>query len=236
MSTETKYWTWDEILIKVRRDHDLEDEDFLDEPELREYANEAIKECEGIIHGLNEDYFLTRYPDAPFVDGVDVYELPESIYAHKIRNIIYFNGTDTYEIMRINRLDKFLRYRYSRANQVSGSQVRLEYFLANSASGNPRILVTPVPTGGTYEVWYYRNANRLDDLEDICDLPEHVQYVFDYLAERIAWKEQAGSAKHQTAIARLEKTKDNMLKALQGMIVDGHDDIEADTTAYEEHN
>lgn len=239
MTTETKFWTWGEILAKMKSELDLDEEDFVDDDEMREYANDAIDEAEALIHTLNEDYFLTKYPTdegVDFVDGQDLYDMPDDIYAMKIRKVIVYMDTLVYECSRLPTLEKFLEFRLARVYPNSNNY-DIGYFVTNATSSDPRLQFSPVPTnGGKFEVWYIRNANRLEDPEDVCDIPEFVRYVFDYIRERVCWKEAAGSPKHQDSVQKCTETKQRMLNALQDMAVDGEDELPLDMSFYEETN
>ncbi len=238
MTTNTKFWTWEEIWSKMKSELDLEEEDFVDETEAREYANDAIDEAESLIHQLNADYFLTKYPadnGLEFVDGQDAYDMPNDIYAQKIRKVIVYQDTMVYECPRLPDMGKFAEYREARV-YPSSNNYNLGYFVDNITPSNPRLKFSPVPVvGGRFEVWYYRNANRLEDLEDVCDIPEFVRFVFDYIRERVSFKEAAGSGKHQDSVNKLEETRRRMKNTLQDMAVDGEDYIEGDFSLYEEH-
>lgn len=234
MTTNTKFWTLEEILTKMKRELDLDEEDFTDDDELREYANDAIDEAESIIHTLNEDYFLTRKPDCDFEAGIDEYPMPEDIYATKIRKIVFYDGTVIYPVGRLGTLEKFMEYRASRSFPTYDN-LSLGYFVTNITSSNPRIAFSPVPVArGKYEVWYIRNANRLEDAEDVCDIPEFVRFIFDYIRERVSYKEAAGSPKHQDSVTKLDQTRNNMRLTLQEMVIDGETELPLDMTHYEE--
>ena len=64
MSSSKKVWRFDEMLLKVRRDTDLmeddPDEQFVTKAEMIGYFNEAIDEAEAEIMLLNKDYFLSQ--------------------------------------------------------------------------------------------------------------------------------------------------------------------------------
>lgn len=236
MTTNTKYWKLPEIIAKMKSELDLDEEDFADDNELREYANDAIDEAESVIHTLNEDYFLTRLPDVALEDGVDEYPMPDDIYAQKIRKIVFYDGTFIYEVPRIGTLEKFIEYRMTRAFPTYDN-LTLGYFVTNLTSSNPRIAFSPIPVArGKFEVWYIRNANRLEDNEDVCDIPEFVRFVFDFIRERVAYKEAAGSPRHADAVDKLNQTRDNMRITLQEMVIDGENELPLDMTHYEESN
>ena len=113
MAIASKYWTLDELKGKIQRDLDIEGEVFIqdasDAPELLEYINEGIDKAEEIVHSLYEDYFLDK-ASITLVSGTHEYDLPSAIYAHKIRRIIYRNGTRVYTVDRIRDWHKFEAY------------------------------------------------------------------------------------------------------------------------------
>ncbi len=235
MSLTTKFWTWTQTWALLVEQLDLENEDIVDEDEMMGYANEAIDHCEGVINGLHEEYFLSR-STLTIVAGTESYDIPPTMWGHKIRSLVYYNGTDVYEVRRIPTMQKFIEYRMSRANSETADGVAMEYFVVNNTAGDPQILFTPAPTGGSVEVWHLRQANRVTTGADVIDLPECFQYIVDYCHERTWFKEAAGGPRHQMAVARLGKTEEAMILKLKPAIVDGHEELEGDMSAYEEHN
>lgn len=234
MAQTTKYWTWAQIKAKLARELELGDlgsEDFIDETELLGYANDAIDDAEAEIHAIYEDYFLTRTA-LTLVDGTDTYALPTNIYAMKIRSVIYFSGSNVYEVKRVRDWKKFLDYRLDRANSTAGCDYR--YFVVNTTSGTPQITLSPAAyeSGAVCEIWHLRNANRLEADADICDIPEFAGYVFDYVREKVLFKEQAGTPKHQKAALDLEATKVRMVETLTAMVPDSNNEIEVDLSAH----
>ena len=109
MSTLTRFWTLAEFRAKLRMDLDLEEETFVRPQELDDYINEAIDEAESEIHGLYEDYFLTR-SQVSLVQGQEEYDMPDNIYGDKIRRIMYNNTSTVYKIKRIKDWKKFEVY------------------------------------------------------------------------------------------------------------------------------
>lgn len=233
MSTAVKYWTWAEIQTKMNNELDLNDETFIGASEMMEYANDAIRMAESKIQSLYEDYFLTRSP-LTLVQGQDAYPLPSDCYAHKLRKIIYYNGTKIYEVKRIRDWKKFMTYRMGR--YYTSSTILYGYFLANMSTANPQIILTPpsYESGQFGEIWYLRNANQITQDTDICDIPQFIDVVFDYIRERVFFKEQAGSPKHVAAKADLDETVEDMETTLAQMVADGENTIEPDLSLYEE--
>ena len=137
-----RYWTWGEIKAKIEAECDLEDEDFVRSSELLSYANEAIDEAEAEIHGLYEDYFLTRKSVA--VQSGDTLlavntELSD-IYADKIRRIIFRSGSSTYTVSRLKDWKKFEQKALTESNV---STDLYQYMMINSTPGNPQIMCSP---------------------------------------------------------------------------------------------
>lgn len=226
-----KYWTWAEISAKVKLELDLQGEIFIDPAELLEYCNEGIDDAESQIHSLYEDYFLT-YSTVSLVSGTSEYTLPTSIYAHKIRKVVFRNGQNVFEVKRIRNKDKIVGYSLNRA--TTNTAPYYEYLLINSTAGSPKIIFTPnvTDTGDYIEVWYIRNANRLSVDADVCDIPEFVKYVMQYMKVRVYEKEIHPNL--LIAKQELEVLKQDMVSTLAAMISDDDNEIEADYTMYDQ--
>jgi hypothetical protein len=226
-----KFWTWGEIKAKVLRDLDLEGETFITPDEMLGYANEAVDTVERTIHTLYEDYFVTR-GTMTLVPGQEVYAIPSDIYALKIRQIIYRNGTEVWKLQRLKNWHKFGVYETEKAN-FSGTQ-QYGYFVINSTPGAPEILMTPTPTeAGSYlYIWYIRNANELTTDASICDIPEAVNYVMAYIKMKCMEKEMHPNL--AKAIQDVEQEKQETLTALAEMYSDNENDIEPDYRLYNE--
>lgn len=228
-----RYWTWNEIKAKVEADLDLEGEVFITESELLGYANEAIDEVERQVHMLCEDYFLSRTP-LTLVNGQEAYDLPTDIYAMKIRDIIYRNGTSVFKMIRIPDWHKFEQYE---AEQVGiTNTMRYGFMILNETAGAPKIIITPTPTedGVLGKIYYIRNANELVLGTDVCDLPEAVNYVMQYVKVRCYEKE--GHPNLPKAMADLEAEKQTTITALANMVPDNLNEIEPDLRLYDDMN
>lgn len=224
-----KFWTWLEIKTKILRDLDLEGETFIQPDELLGYANEAIDEVERQIHTLYEDYFLTR-ATITLVAGQETYDIPSDIYALKIRQLLYRNGTQVWKLNRMKNWTKFGDYESERA--VSTGTQQYGYFIINTTPGAPQIVLSPIPTeAGPYvQLWYIRNANELTGDSSVCDIPEAVNYVMSYIKMKCMEKElHPNLAK---AIQDVDQQKEDTLKALADMYADNDDTIEPDYRLY----
>ena len=169
MSTTKKFWSYTELVTKVRRDMDLLEEEFIGVDEMLGYLNEAIDDCEEIVNTLYKDYFLAKRYTVAMVPGVDEYAAPPRIYADAIRRVIFrnaANGSKDYQIRREQDWHKFETYTYDRVNS---NATLYSYFLSNDGPADVSLLITPVPVEtGLIDIWYIRQANRiiLDDNAD----------------------------------------------------------------------
>lgn len=228
-----KYWTWSEIREKIEQECDLEDEDFVRREELLAYCNEAIDEAEAEIHTLYEDYFL-KYQNVAVSANDEEFDLPADIYAHKIRRLIFkeSGGTTTYTVNRIKDWKKF------EEKAVADTQVTTDlyqYILVNATAGSPKITLVPKSReSGTLVIWYLRNANRLVNDSDICDIPEFINFIFSHMKVKVFGKE--GHPGYQQALERLETERQRMTGVLQQMVPDADNDLEMDTSYYTDMN
>lgn len=227
-----KYWTWAEVKAKIKSDLDLEAEVFVRESELLGYANEAVDECEAEIHALYEDYFLKK-ETVDIVSGTDTYDLPSDIYAHKIRRVIYNNGSSVYTVDRIRDWKKFEAQAI--AENFATSDL-YQFFIINQSAGNPQMLLVPKArdTGPYLQVWYLRNANRITTDTDIFDIPEFINFIFQKITVLVMEKE--GHPGVAQAERDLERERNRMIGVLAQMVPDAHNEIELDTSFYEEMN
>lgn len=226
-----KFWTWAEIKAKVLRDLDLEGETFIQPEEMLGYANEAIDEVERQIHTLYEDYFLKK-TTISLVAGQENYAIPSDIYALKIRQLLYRNGTQVWKLNRMKNWTKFGAYESDRA--VSTGTQQYGYFIINSTPGNPEIVLSPTPSesGDYLQLWYIRNANELVDESSVCDIPEAANYVMAYIKMKCMEKELHPNL--QKAVSDVEQQRVDTLKALADMYADNEDTIEPDYRLYQD--
>lgn len=227
-----KYWTLAQIRQKVKADLDIEGETFIRADEFDNYVNEAIDEAEAEIHAQYDDYFLTR-ATISLVSNQEEYDLPSDIYAHKIRRITYSNGSSTYTVTRLKDWKKFEKYEVASNYETSNLY---QYFIINESAGSPKILLSPPSRedGDYLTVWYLRQANRLEDATDVCDIPEFVNFIFQYVKVRVYEKE--GHPNMPAAVQILEQQRSLMLGVLATMVPDADNIIEEDFSFYEEMN
>jgi hypothetical protein len=226
------YPTWAQIKAKVLADTDTEDEVFITESELLSYANEAIDEAEAEIHGLYEDYFLSKAP-LTLVAGTSSYDLPTTIYAHKIRRVIYQKDGIIFTVKRLRDWKKFeqkaLIDQYSSGYDYS-------YILTHTTAGDPQFELVPAAkeSGAFLTIWFIRNANRLTTDTDVCDIPEFINFIYQYMKVRIYEKEMNPNL--QFAVQALQAQRELMKVTLASMVPDSENEIEMDLSQYEEHS
>lgn len=230
-----KFWTWAEIRTKVEQECDLEDEDFVRRSELLAYGNEAIEEAEAEILGLYEDYFLKSTIVNVVANQEDI-PYPADIYAQKIRRIIYYLGSQNnptnYPVVRLKDWRKF---EYRAVADTGQTTDLYQWMDENATPGAPVIKIVPkLREAGVVKLWYIRHANRLTIDTDICDIPEFINFIFSHMKVKVYEKE--GHPMLAQAMTKLEMERQRMLSTLQSKTPDADNDIEMDTSYYDDHN
>ena len=219
-------FTWAELRTKIQRDLDLQDEIFITTEELLGYANEAIDEAEQEILTIYEDYFLTS-ENLALVQGTDLYSLPTDIWAHKIRAILYNDGTRKFAIKRVQQLPH--------VNEVDSNDEYYRYLIFNSLSAGPQIKLFPASlenSSTNVTIWYLRNARTIVNDTDIIDVPEAHKFIMQHIKLRCYEKE--GSPNQDKAQIDLEKERKLLVDSLSAMIPDEDNLMQLDTSFYEE--
>jgi hypothetical protein len=228
------YFTHADIKAKVERALDLEDEIFITPTEMLDYHNEAIDECEAEIHTLYEDYFLAE-TTLSLVNGTSQYTLPADMYANKLRSVIYNNGSTIYKINKMRRKDMFEDI--ETVNTFSNSDYYQYYILNNAAFAKPKMVLVPAAretASNVIKFRYIRNANRMEDDDSICDIPEFSRFVIEYIKMRCYEKE--GHPNLELAANLVEQQRKLMQETLSNMVPDADTAIEMDLDVYGEHS
>lgn len=220
--------TYSSIKTKLENDLDLIDEDFITETELLGYINEAIDDCESIIHnlGLEAKYFLTT-DTLTLVSGTSDYSMPSDIYANKIVKVFYNNAGKIYEIPRIRDLAVVPHiqsgedYQYQILNLTAGIKMRL--------------LPTPAESGAYVQRYYIRNVRALTTSTastNTCEVPESVNFIYAHVKCRVGEKE--GNPSLPEWKAGLLQQHDLMVQNLQEFTQDNNNQIPLDMGFYED--
>lgn len=250
MAIDKQYWSAASIINRVKDELDLQEETFIDDPEMVRYCNAAIDRIEQMIIGIHKDYYLTR-AKLTITSGVREYSLPATIFAHKIRRVIYENGSQVYKVTRIQDWKKFERMAIE---DVNNSATLYNYFLINDTPGDPVLNFVPVPseTGEFITVWYIRQANRfddsvdavtgelntpLDDKDNILDVPEAFNFVVEYVKMKCDIKEKRRmGAMEMGQYPEVALETSELMGVLNEIVPDAENLIEPDYSTYEEHS
>lgn len=225
-----KLWTYLQLKTKVEQDLGTEDEFFVVPSEILGYFNEAIDQAEQEVLTLYEDYFLAR-STLTMVSGEDEYDLPDDIYAHKIRRVVFNRNSEIYEVRRLRDWKKFEQLAQT---AQYGASSAYEYMLINESAGQATLLLSPPAreSGDYITIWHIRNANVLEENDDILDIPESANFVMQYVKNRIYEKE--GHISLGKGIADLERERELLKSSLSSMVPDANNEIEMDRSSYEE--
>lgn len=220
--------TYSAIKEKLYNDLDLTDEDFITETEFLGYVNEAVDDCEAIIHnlGLEARYFKTT-DTVTLVSGTSDYDPPSDIYSHKYVGIYYINGTIKYRISRRRNQDLIL---------LDTTGADYEYDILNLTAGiKLRFYPTPPENGSFVQRYYIRNVRKLTTSSastNTCEIPESINFIFAHVRYKVYGKE--GNPNLAEAGAELKLQHDLMVQNLQEMTQDGDNTIIPDMTFYED--
>lgn len=229
------YKTKEQVVEKIERDLDLEDEEFIQPDEMTEYINDAITVIEAHINtlGLRDQYFLTR-TTLDLVSGTADYALPTNIYADKIKEVIYSNGAQIYrinpltrdyaaeEIEHLNRFSTTEYYQY-RIRRDSSTANYFQLIPSSRETANDVVIVE-----------YFRDLERVDSDADLVEVPEiSLLYLYQYVKVKVYEKESHGN--YPTAKVELDELEELMLSTLQGQLADNmNNEIELDKSIYGE--
>lgn len=225
--------TYEDAKKKVERDLDLEEENFIQAEEMLEYFNEALRQAEAEVLGIYEDYFLAKESFA-LVSGTSLYSLPTTIYAHKIRRMIYKNGATIYTIKRLRTMDKFL----DRAFILNSDPTDYYQYMIFKATDGHQIELIPAAketSASNVTIFYLKKVDVIADDDDIVDkdIPESIDYIYAYVKARCKQKENAGMMPPDAA-QELEYQKKLFVETLTTMVPDDDNEVEQDVSIYQE--
>lgn len=220
-------WTLGEIKTKVKNDLDLTDETMISDEEMNGYVNQSKDEAEQHLMALDDDYGLQK-ADLALVSGTREYSLPSSIYAHKIRKVIYDNGSESYEIKRLKNL--------ALIPEVEDSD-DYRYVVYVNSSGEHKILLYPSAqeTSSTnVTIWYLGNSTDLVDDDDVMNIPEAVHFVIAKTKLECARKE--GHPAQVALEQEVERQRVLLQQTLSTMTPDEDNKIVLDTSYYDDQD
>lgn len=226
------YPTYADMKAKLQNDLDLQDEEMIQPAEMLAYFNDAVREAESEILGIYEDYFLAQ-TDIPLTEGVDLYPLPDNIYATKIRGLVYHNGPLIYPVSRIRDWKKFITM--VTADYYTNTTQDYRYMIMNpSAADGVQLKLVPPSRETSVDhltLWYIREANRLVYDTDVCDIPEFVSFIYAHVKVSCRKKEFNGFCPQEDR-DQLEFQRKLMVDSLTAMVPDADTEIEKDLSSY----
>lgn len=219
--------TYGELKADLQKELDLEDETFITPDELLNYFNEAITVVSSEIHTIYEDYFLAQTLSISITSGTSRYDLPDDIFAQKIRSLVYDDGASKkYEIKRIKQIKEI--------PFVANTDL-YRYIIVNDATDGVQIELHPTPaeTNSNVKMMYLRGATRFTgDDADICDIPEFTNVVVQYAKWKCLCKEGHPDANNAAAI--LDGLRKQMVETLMARVPDEDNEVIKDTTFYDD--
>ena len=220
-----------DIRNHVKADLDFEDEEFISDTDIDRWINEGIAAAEQQIHTLYEDYFLAQ-ATITSISGQNLYDYPSDIYANKIRKIIFRDGvsnsTSTHVVKRIRNLVEAASLDYYNSDTTLPI---LSWSPINDSTNGRKIRIFPqVGRGGFLYVWYIRNANRLVNDTDVCDIDEFEHFVTQYAKTQAYIKDNDQRADDSKILQ--EQYKMDMIQTLSQMSPDNDNELPPDLSHY----
>ncbi len=227
--------TYADMKLKVERDMDIEDEDFIQTTELLAYFNDAIRECEAHIHklGLEDQYFMTS--DAPtLVVGTSDYSMPSDIYLNKIVECVYNDGTRFFEVKRLKGTRKHLK-KAEILNYTNNMPIYVYDVTSASAAAGTKWVLVPASKEASTNItrWYIRSVEVMVDDTSVCDLPNVcLNFLYAYVTWKIWVKE--GDPRADVSASYALQQKELMIQTLAEMTPDDNNEVEMDFSTYDE--
>lgn len=218
--------TWSEIRQEVEDEYDLSEETFVTPEELLAYANEAIEMIESSLMKVENGVYFKDQEALALVNGTSLYDLPATIYANKVRKIIYNDGSRKYVIDRLKRVEEI---------PLVDSSDDYMYEIVNNSVTGPQIKLHPASretSASNVTVYFIRNANRLAVDADELDIPEAKAFIKQYVIEKAMNKERM--TPDAAPSASLTNKHDMLIDALTDMVPDEDNKIPMDLSYYED--
>lgn len=227
--------TYANMKLKVQRDVDIEEEEFIQPLELLSYFNDAQRECEAHIHklGLEDQYFKTS--DTPsLVTGTSSYAMPTDIYLNKLIECVYNDSSRVFEVMRLKGSNKYVNKALILNDSVSQPIYKYDITNASAAAGTKWVLIpASQETSTNITRFYIRKVAALTGDASVCDVPDVcLNFIYAYVIWRVWSKEGDGRAEPAKMV--LNEQRDLMLETLSEMTPDDNNYVEMDMTSYDE--
>jgi hypothetical protein len=234
--------TYGDIRTEVEAELDLENEVNITPDRMVTFCNDAISEAESEIMKISEDYFLT-YKDYTFVADKVLYDLPEDIYAMKIRSFMFNKPEKIYEIYPIVSMTPFADIASN--DQINSETCPSRYILLNTIDGIKMRLTPPIREAGKYGVlWYIREAIKIplvtagtqaDSDATNLDIPQYYLFIKAAMKKYCVLKE--GHPMMEIILKDYAEQKKLMIEALKEKVPDNNTNrVVADFGHYADHS
>lgn len=231
------YKTKLQVVTKIERDLDLEEEEFIQPDEMTEYINDGITIIEAHMNtlGLKDQYFLTR-TTLNLVSGTADYALPTNLYENKIKEVVYSNGATIYGVKPMNRSSS--AEEIAHLNRFSTTEY-YKYRVRNDSSSAIYFQLVPASretATGVIIIEYFRDLARVSADADLVEVPDiALQFLYQFVRVKVYEKE--ASALLPMAKEDLQKIEELMIATLQGQLADdSNNHVEMDKSIFEEHS
>lgn len=227
--------TLKEIRERVEDELDLIEQEYLDKTKLDNFINYAVRKAHREIVKLYEDYFLSSV-DIAVSSTQNSIDYPVDVFANKIRKLMFTDapvgskGQLVYEIKSSRNLAKDAGYNMLATASQNGYYQR--WIPYSSLSEKNMQLVPDSATEGHVRVWYIRRANVLSNDDDICDIPEFVDYVVQVAKSKYYLED---SDPRYTEEKNEERAlKKDLINTLTNMKPDENTEVQQDFSFYED--
>lgn len=247
-----QYFTLSDLLTQLDRELDLTQEDgtggdqfsFITREEKIDYINKGVHEAEREIHKLSlEDTYFRAKTYIPVSEGQQNYDLPSNIFGNKILRIMYAVDSVIYEILRLRRTRNMTIEEEIAYIEQYGQQLNYQYLLRNDGDVSvdapfrwelwfyPNLRIT---SETAVTIWYIRQANVLNQDDDICDIPEFSDFIVQFAKVKCLEKEFLMQGPPEYQVQKLEQLRQSMIATLTEMVPDEHNQIAQDVSFYED--
>jgi hypothetical protein len=199
------------MLVKIRKDCDLQSDKNIKDYQLIEYVNDAIRNAESLIMNEFAGHYETHH-DYNVTEGDTYLTVPSDLFQTRIK-LIQFDSS--YQVKKIP---------LERLSEVE-TEDNYRYRLINDRTNGLRINIYP-PIRDTqlsaFRVYYIRQVKQLEEMTDICDIP-NVSYILSHVKARLMSRE--GHPMLESEIASLNVEKENLVKTMTYQTDDGEDTL-----------
>lgn len=247
--------TLKQLRDQVRADLDVEEDDFIIDSDINTWIREGVRQAESQILTLYERYFLVEHT-IPLSSGVNIYDYPTSldtlkarypletevdiianrnpaggdIFANKIVRMVFNNGDDnsSHVVQRVKDLADAKTDDIYFKDTVNPT---LRWLPVNDLTNGRKIRIFPAQArSGELNVFYIRNARKLLNDTDECDIDEFEHYVVQYAKTQAYLKD--GDPRTAESKALEEQYKNDMIETLSDMAPSIDDKLDMDFDHY----